>query len=102
MSRGTFSQRHSVLVDMENGSRHIPLNSIEKNQAAFSVYDSMLSEAGVLASNTDIPWHNPGTCDLGGPVRDLSQCQAVVDLYIASGESNAAPKRPCLVVASRL
>jgi 2-oxoglutarate dehydrogenase E1 component len=47
-SRGTFSQRHSMLVDIQNETRHLPLNSINADQAQFYVYDSLLSEAGVL------------------------------------------------------
>ena len=46
--RGTFNQRHSVLIDVENEQRWIPLNHLGDNQAHFSVYNSILSEAGVL------------------------------------------------------
>jgi len=46
--RGTFNQRHSVLIDVENEQRWIPLNHLDPNQAHFSVYNSILSEAGVL------------------------------------------------------
>ena len=46
--RGTFNQRHSVLIDIENEQRFIPLNHLDANQAHFSVYNSILSEAGVL------------------------------------------------------
>jgi 2-oxoglutarate dehydrogenase E1 component len=46
--RGTFNQRHSVLVDIENEQRWIPLNHLAEQQARFSVYNSILSEAGVM------------------------------------------------------
>ncbi len=46
--RGTFNQRHSVLIDVENEQRWVPLNHLDPNQAHFSVYNSILSEAGVL------------------------------------------------------
>ena len=46
--RGTFSQRHSVLVDQETESRYVPLSHIREGQAKFEVIDSLLSEAGVL------------------------------------------------------
>ncbi|MBN1448739.1 MAG: multifunctional oxoglutarate decarboxylase/oxoglutarate dehydrogenase thiamine pyrophosphate-binding subunit/dihydrolipoyllysine-residue succinyltransferase subunit [Bacteroidetes bacterium] len=46
--RGTFSHRHSVLVDYENGSEYIPLNSIRPGQAQYTTYDSLLSEYAVL------------------------------------------------------
>ncbi len=46
--RGTFNQRHSVLIDVENGRDHLPLQHLEPAQARFEVYDSLLSEAAVL------------------------------------------------------
>jgi 2-oxoglutarate dehydrogenase E1 component len=46
--RGTFNQRHSVLIDTENESEFIPLNNISPGQAKYDVYNSILSEAGVL------------------------------------------------------
>ena len=46
--RGTFNQRHSVLIDIENEQRWLPLNHLSEKQARFSVYNSILSEAGVL------------------------------------------------------
>ena len=46
--RGTFNQRHSVLIDVEDASEYIPLQHVAPEQARFEVYDSMLSEAAVL------------------------------------------------------
>jgi 2-oxoglutarate dehydrogenase E1 component len=46
--RGTFSQRHSVLIDQETENRHISYNSIRDGQARFEVINSMLSEEAVL------------------------------------------------------
>ena len=42
--RGTFSQRHSVLVDYHDGSEWTPLDNLDAKQARFHVYDSPLSE----------------------------------------------------------
>ncbi len=47
-ARGTFSQRHSVLIDQETEERRYPLNHIDKNQKHYEVIDSMLSEYAVL------------------------------------------------------
>lgn len=47
-SRGTFSQRHLVLVDVEKGNEYIPLNHISTSQALIEPLDSLLSEAAVL------------------------------------------------------
>jgi 2-oxoglutarate dehydrogenase E1 component len=49
--RGTFSHRHSVLIDVEDESEHLPLCAIADRRgggAFFEVYDTMLSEAAVL------------------------------------------------------
>jgi 2-oxoglutarate dehydrogenase E1 component len=46
--RGTFSQRHSVLVDYETGEQYTPLNNIKSDQATLMIYDSLLSEYAVL------------------------------------------------------
>ncbi|MGB9696898.1 MAG: multifunctional oxoglutarate decarboxylase/oxoglutarate dehydrogenase thiamine pyrophosphate-binding subunit/dihydrolipoyllysine-residue succinyltransferase subunit [Ignavibacteria bacterium] len=47
-SRGTFSQRHLIFVDVENGNEYIPLNHIASGQALIEPLDSLLSEAAVL------------------------------------------------------
>ncbi|WP_246956430.1 multifunctional oxoglutarate decarboxylase/oxoglutarate dehydrogenase thiamine pyrophosphate-binding subunit/dihydrolipoyllysine-residue succinyltransferase subunit [Brachybacterium sp. Marseille-Q7125] len=46
--RGTFVQRHSVLIDHENGDTWTPLSYLSEGQARFNVYDSSLSEFGAL------------------------------------------------------
>src|SRR5207248_7193910 len=43
--RGTFNQRHSVLVDIENEQEYVPLQHISESQAACAIYNSTLSEA---------------------------------------------------------
>jgi 2-oxoglutarate dehydrogenase E1 component len=46
--RGTFSQRHAVLHDIDNGRTYMPLQQIASDQAPVEIYNSPLSEAGVL------------------------------------------------------
>jgi multifunctional 2-oxoglutarate metabolism enzyme len=46
--RGTFSQRHSVLIDYETGAEHCPLAELSTDQARFMVYDSWLSEYAAM------------------------------------------------------
>src|SRR5262249_32465985 len=46
--RGTFNQRHSVLIDTENEQEYVPLSHLAPNQAWFEAYNSILSEAAVL------------------------------------------------------
>jgi len=48
VGRGTFSHRHAVLRSTETGDSHVPLQHLSPDQAHFDVYDSCLSEAGVL------------------------------------------------------
>ncbi len=46
--RGTFNQRHSVLVDVETERKYVPLQHLRDGQGRFEVYNSLLSEAAVL------------------------------------------------------
>ncbi|MGB0591206.1 MAG: 2-oxoglutarate dehydrogenase E1 component [Myxococcota bacterium] len=47
--RGTFTHRHSVIHDQESGETHTPLNALSGDHAEYSVWNSPLSEAAVLA-----------------------------------------------------
>jgi 2-oxoglutarate dehydrogenase E1 component len=47
-ARGTFSQRHAVVYDVDNGRPYIPLQHLSPDQALIEVYNSPLSEAGAL------------------------------------------------------
>ena len=46
--RGTFSHRHAALLDTRTGAEYRPLQHLTETQATFQVFDSLLSEAGVL------------------------------------------------------
>src|SRR5207248_5726566 len=46
--RGTFNQRHSALVDIENESEYMPLAHVASNQGRVEIVNSSLSEASVL------------------------------------------------------
>jgi 2-oxoglutarate decarboxylase len=46
--RGTFSQRHAVLIDQENGSEYMPLAHVGEKQGRAFIYDSLLSELAAL------------------------------------------------------
>lgn len=46
--RATFSQRHAVLYDVTDGHAHVPLCHLDPKQAPIEIYNSPLSEAGVL------------------------------------------------------
>ena len=87
--RGTFSQRHSTLVDIRSEKHHVPLNSIDPDQARFYVYDSLLSEAGVLGFEYGYSLARPDSLILWeAQFGDfVNNAQSVIDLFIASGES---------------
>ena len=87
--RGTFSQRHSTLVDIQNEKRHVPLNTIDAEQARFDVYDSLLSEAGVLGFEYGYSLAGPNSLVLWeAQFGDfVNNAQAVIDLFITSGET---------------
>lgn len=48
VERGTFSQRHAVLHDVQTHEEYIPLQHIHKHQGKFRIYNSLLSEYAVL------------------------------------------------------
>ena len=87
--RGTFSQRHSVLVDTNSGDRFIPLDNLDKNQAPFYVYDSLLSETGVLGFEYGYSLAQPhGLILWEAQFGDFANnAQSIIDLFIVSGES---------------
>ncbi|MGD9301646.1 MAG: 2-oxoglutarate dehydrogenase E1 component [Desulfobacterales bacterium] len=87
--RGTFSQRHSVLVDTLTGEKYTPLNALESRQAPFAVFDSLLSEAGVLGFEYGYSLAQPhGMVLWEAQFGDfVNNAQSIIDLFIASGES---------------
>lgn len=88
-ARGTFSQRHSVLFDTKTGDEYTPLNALDKAQAPFSVYNSLLSEVGVLGFEYGYSMAQPrGLVIWEAQFGDFANnAQAVIDLYIASGQT---------------
>ena len=87
--RGTFSQRHAVLVDQVNQHEYVPLNNIAPQQAKLEVYNSLLSEAGVLGFEYGYTLADPRTLVLWeGQFGDFANgAQVIIDQFLASGES---------------
>jgi 2-oxoglutarate dehydrogenase E1 component len=86
--RGTFSHRHATLVDYETGNRWTPLQHLSDNQAPFHLYNSPLSEIGVLGFeygySTDCP---AGLILWEAQFGDFVNCaQVIIDQFIVSGE----------------
>jgi 2-oxoglutarate dehydrogenase E1 component len=85
--RGTFSQRHAVWIDQTDEHKYIPLTQLPHGK--FEVYDSPLSEYGVLGFEYGFAMADPKTLVLWeAQFGDFANgAQIVIDQYIASGEA---------------
>lgn len=86
--RGTFTQRHAVFHDNNNGKEWLPLGNLSESQARFFVYDSLLSEYAALAfeygysveaENALVMWE----AQFGDFVNGA---QSVIDEYVSAAE----------------
>ncbi|WP_246007700.1 multifunctional oxoglutarate decarboxylase/oxoglutarate dehydrogenase thiamine pyrophosphate-binding subunit/dihydrolipoyllysine-residue succinyltransferase subunit [Gordonia oryzae] len=91
--RGTFTQRHSVLIDRENGSEYTPLNHLTprdgESLGRFMVYDSPLSEFAVVGFEYGYSVGNPDALVLWeAQFGDfVNGAQSIIDEFISSGEA---------------
>jgi 2-oxoglutarate decarboxylase len=91
--RGTFSQRHLAFYDFENGHRYIPLQHMaegdgKNSQAVFNVFDSSLSEFGVLGFDYGYSVADPQTLTLWeAQFGDFSNgAQIIIDQFLTTAE----------------
>jgi 2-oxoglutarate dehydrogenase E1 component len=87
--RGTFSQRHSVLVDQANENKYVPLNHVAAGQAHLEMIDSPLSEAGVLGFEYGYSSAEPNALVMWeAQFGDFANgAQVIIDQFLCSGES---------------
>ncbi len=86
--RGTFNQRHSVLIDTENENEYIPLAQVAPDQAWFEVWNSILSEMGVLGFEYGFSRDYPEALVLWeAQFGDFANAgQVIIDQFISAGE----------------
>ena len=87
--RGTFSQRHSVLVDQESEERYFPLSNIREGQGEYEVIDSPLIEMSVLGFEYGFSLAEPNALVMWeAQFGDFANgAQMIIDQFISSGES---------------
>jgi 2-oxoglutarate dehydrogenase E1 component len=89
--RGTFSQRHAVWVDQQTGQKYAPITSVvqQGHGAFFEVFDSPLSEFGVLGFEYGFAMADPKTLVMWeAQFGDFANgAQVMIDQFIAAGEA---------------
>jgi 2-oxoglutarate dehydrogenase E1 component len=86
--RGTFSHRHAVLHDIQDGHTHMPLCHMAPDQAPIEIYNSVLSEAGVLGFEYGYSLDWPDALVLWeAQFGDFANAaQVIIDQFIVSAE----------------
>ncbi|MBS1729618.1 MAG: 2-oxoglutarate dehydrogenase E1 component [Bacteroidetes bacterium] len=86
--RGTFSHRHAILRDEQNGTSYNRLSALEKEDVKFRIYNSLLSEYGVLGFEYGYALANPDSLVIWeAQFGDFCNgAQTIIDQFIASGE----------------
>ena len=86
--RGTFNQRHSVLIDTENEQEYVPLSNLSPDQGWFEAYNSILSEAAVLGYEYGFSRDFPdGLVLWEAQFGDFANgAQVIIDQFLVAGE----------------
>ena len=86
--RGTFTQRHAVLIDRQNGHEYTPLSHLDPGQAPFHIYDSLLSEYAAVGFEYGYSVARPDALVAWeAQFGDFADgAQTILDEFISSGE----------------
>ena len=87
--RGTFSHRHAVLVDYDTGLHYVPLSHLREGQAAFSLYNSPLSEFAAMGFEFGYSLDDPKTLVIWeAQFGDFANgAQVIIDQFLTSSEA---------------
>ena len=87
--RGTFFHRHSVLYNQKDGEEFIPLRHVGRDNAVYTVNDTLLSEAGVLGFEYGYSTADPSTLTIWeAQFGDfVNGAQVIIDQFISSGQA---------------
>ncbi|HKJ00470.1 MAG TPA: 2-oxoglutarate dehydrogenase E1 component [bacterium] len=88
VTRGTFSHRHANFVDVEDGKDYKPLQHMKEGQGQFYIFDSPLSEAGVLGFEYGYTLADPFCLTIWeAQFGDFANgAQVIIDQFIAASE----------------
>ncbi len=98
--RGTFVQRHAVIVDRKSGKEYVPLQNLSDDQGRFLAYDSALSEYAALGFEYGYSVANPDALVLWeAQFGDfVNGAQSVIDEYISSSEAKWGQRSDVVVL----